>query len=285
MDGTWFETWLLGAPLWMVGVPLLLGMCAVAYAAYVIRRRRERGREAGEDSQEGYVVSGVVGLLALLTGFTFSLAVDRFETRRHLVLEEANAIGTTYLRAQLIVDPHRSRLSDLLVRYTDNKIHLGKATRRDAESKAQLARNDALITDLWTETAASWDSIKGYDFSSSFLDSMNNLIDLDAARKASRAARVPTEVYIVLFIYLTVTAGVMGYVMRGPRGRATAAFLLGLTTLSVLLILDVDRPMSGRIIESQRPMEELQKFLAGNPPAVFDRWKGPEPPVGPAARR
>ena len=84
--------------------------------------------------QESYVVSAVLGLLALLLAFTFSLATDRFEARRVLVLEESNAIGTAFLRTQLLGEPHRARLSQLLIEYTDNRIVLAKA-----EGKADRA--------------------------------------------------------------------------------------------------------------------------------------------------
>ena len=86
------------------------------------RRRKATGSGLATDNQEGYIVSGVLGLLALMLGFTLAMAVDRFDTRRVLVLQDANAIGTTYLRAQLLDEPHRSRISRLLVDYTDNRI-------------------------------------------------------------------------------------------------------------------------------------------------------------------
>jgi hypothetical protein len=107
---------------------------------------------------------------------------------------------------------------------------------------------------------------------------MNNLIDLDAARKAARRARVPPEVFAVLFVYLLVTAGVLGYVMRGTKGRLSAGFLLSLFTLSLVLIIDIDRPLGGGIVEGQGPMESLRRSLAQWPPAVFDRWN--TPPAG-----
>lgn len=284
MDVSWYEDWLRHAPLLGIGAVLLLLSFAAALAGYALQRfhaRADAAKKAEADSQEGFVVSAVAGLLALLTGFTFSLAVDRYDTRRRLVLEEANAIGTTYLRAQLLTEPHRARISDLLVRYTDNRVVLGK-DKPGPDARQRLAVNDALVVDLWTATAASWDSIKGYDFSSAFIDSMNTLIDLDASRKMARAAQVPTVVFTVLFIYLIMTAGVMGYVMNGPRGRITAVFLLALLTLSQMLILDIDRPTGGRIVESQLPMERLRDFLHAQPPSTFDHWKAPAAAAAPA---
>ena len=274
--------WVDGAPLLVLGVVVLVMMAAGLAVGVVFRRRHDgiqRPEAAPDDGQEGYVVSAVLGLLALLLGFTFALAVDRFETRRALVLEEANAIGTAYLRTQLLPEPHRARISGLLVDYTENRVALGRTTA--AQNPQLLVNNDRLVTDLWAATAAGFQSVKGLDFSSAYLDSMNTLIDLDTSRKAAQTVHVPTEVFIVLMIYLVVTAGVLGYVFSGPRGRAAAVFMLGLLWMSMLLIVDIDRPTRGGVRESQAPMQWTLKTLKTIPPATYDRWLTPEVRSGP----
>lgn len=267
-----FQQWLGVAPLLHIAAALLVAMmmaAGVGVGLRLLRERRERADgKTSEEGQEGYIVSAVLGLLALLMGFTFSLAVDRFETRRALVLEEANAIGTTYLRAQLLSEPHRARMTDILVRYTDNRIALARTP-----SAPLIQRNDQLITDMWAATSAAFPSIQGLDFSSAYLDSVNHVIDLDASRKRARAARVPAEVFLVLFVYFVTTAAVLGYVLHGLRGRIAAGFLLALLTLSLLLILDIDRPAGGGVDEGQGPMEALRDTLHSQPPSVFDRWR------------
>jgi hypothetical protein len=261
-------------PIFMLGLMLLACMIAAALLAYFVRRwqdRKDNGGAHRSEGQESYIVSAVLGLLALLLGFTFSLATDRFETRRELVLEESNAIGTAYLRAQLLGEPHRARLSGLLIAYTENKIALAKAVSH--QIPPLVVRDDALITDIWAATAAGFDSIRGIDFSSTFVDSMNEMLDLDASRRAARMARVPPEVFAVLLLYLIVTAGVLGYVLTARRGRLAAGFLMVLVVLSLMLIIDIDRPNAGGINESQRPMEQLLKSLRSQPITVYDRWR------------
>lgn len=276
MNWPWFQEFLSSTPLPWVALAIFASMCAASALGIALHAHRDRRRQPGEaDGQEGYIVSAVLGLLALLMGFTFSLAVDRFDARRVLVLQDANAIGTTYLRAQLLSEPHRARMTDLLVRYVDNRILLAKA-RPDAVAP-YLAVNDTLIVDMWAATSAAFVSIQSRDFSSVYLESVNQVIDLDTSRKAARLARVPPEVFAVLFIYLVTTAGVLGYVLRGLRGRLAAGFLMGLLTLSLVLIVDINRPMLGIIVESQGPMEMLQRSLRAQPPSVYDRWR--EPPA------
>jgi len=271
----WVGEWVAHAPLLLIAAVLVSGMILAAVLGSYLRRKHDReGRGASkedDDTQEGYIVSAVLGLLALLVGFTFAMAIDRYDTRRGRVLEEANAIGTTYLRAQLLEEPHRARISHLLVEYTDLRIALGEQPP-GPEQTALLAKNQALITDLWTATVAAFPAMRQYDISSAFVESMNQVIDLDAARQHARQSRVPAEVYLILFGYYIIAAGVMGYVLVGRRGRQTAAFLLFLFGVSLMLVIDIDRPMTGGIIESQEPMKQLRASLAAQPPAVFDRF-------------
>src|SRR5580765_2907353 len=165
MSWSGVEVWLRSTNILTIGLLVFVAMCVAAVLGVAIRLKRDKQmNRAGEfDTQEGYVVSTVLGLLALLLAFTFSLAVDRFDARRALVLEDAKAIGTTYLRAQLLTEPYRARMSDLLIRYTDNRIALASA--KPGEGASLLANNDALITDIWVATIAAFDSIKDYDFS------------------------------------------------------------------------------------------------------------------------
>lgn len=274
MGWTVVEDWLNQASLHFLGgvlVVLMLLAVAVGVALHHWNYRAGRVRAEREGDLEGLVVSAVLGLLALLMGFTFSLAVDRFDTRRALVLVEANAIGTAYLRAQLLQAPHRARLSGLLLAYTDNRIALAKSAK--PRTGERLAENDRLVTELWAATAAAVPSIRDPGLTGALLQSLNAVIDLDAARKTARVVRVPAEVFAVLFVYLIGTAGVLGYVFVGNRGRGAAAFMLLLLTLSFLLILDIDRPTMGGVREDQGPMEQLLVSLKAQPPPVFDRYR------------
>lgn len=273
MNSPSFAAWMAATPLWLMALSLLLAMALSALLGDGLRRRNlrrqgEGGQADGEDKADGgFLLSSVLGLLALLVGFTFALAVDRFETRRALVLEEANAIGTAYLRTQLLEEPHRSRISSLLVEYTDNRLELARMP--DAEARGHVARNDQLVNQLWVETVAAWPTIRGMDFSSAYIDSVNAVIDLNESRKISRQAKVPYEVYLVLFVYLVVTAALVGYTRKTHRERWAALFLFLLLTLALMLIIDIDRPAAGGISESQQAMEDLQASLRSTPPAYF----------------
>jgi hypothetical protein len=263
-------------PIWLISLLLFAAMFAAATAGRRLATRDANHVAVGEvvtptGEQTSYVVAAVTGLLALLLGFTFSLAIDRFEARRELVVNEANVISKNYLRAQLLDEPHRSRIGGLLREYLDVRIALGSA-RRPAENAELMARDDSLITDLWAATNAAFASIKEYDFSSTFVDGMNELVDTGVARKAARYARVPSIVFVLLVVYEVLTAALLGYVLTGPRGRATGVILILLFGVSLLLILDIDRPTIGSIKESQAPMIWLRQSLVTWPTGTFDRF-------------
>src|SRR5262245_46330262 len=137
--------WLFLFPAAAWGLLLSAGMLLAALAGHALRRRatRKAGEGSFNDTQEGYIVASVVTLLAFMIGFTFAVALDRFEGRRQLVGDDARAIQELYLRAQMLGEPHRSRFSDLLVRYTDNRIEL--AQQMPGEWDAAFARNDRLV--------------------------------------------------------------------------------------------------------------------------------------------
>jgi hypothetical protein len=250
-------------------------MFAAAALGHLLYRmdaaRRIAAVPAREDSkgQEDYIVSAVLGLLALLLGFTFAVAVDRFADRRNLVIEEANAIRAAYLQTQLLEEPYRTQISKTLAAYTEHRLAIGGAPR--AEAVAMLPADERLIAELWTETLAVFPSIRHLEFSSIYLASMNRLIELNVSRELARVMRVPPPVFFVLFVYVVVTAGVLGYVLVGPHGRTAAAFLLLLLALSLTLIIDMDQPTGGRIAETQEPVRQLKIWMAAQPPAPFQR--------------
>jgi hypothetical protein len=261
------------APIWQIGLVLFACLWLGAVAGGYLRRRSNRRRSAdeSENDEATLLISSVLGLMALLIAFTFAIGVDRFDTRRTNVLNEANAIGTTYLRAQLLDPPHRERLSRLLAEYTDVRIEL--ATKLPGErQRALIATSDGLIVDLWAATVAANPSIRSQDNAYSFLETMNQLIDMDATRKAGRQSRIPVVVFAVLFTYQFIISVMVGYTVSGLRARRTSVTFLLLLTVMVCLILDLDRPNSGLVIESQEPMLQLQAFLAQQPPASFDRF-------------
>lgn len=241
----------------------LLALAAIAGRT----ARRARGTHELGSTQEGYVVSAVLGLLALLVGFTFAMAVDRFDNRRSLVAGEANAIASTYLLAQTLTPPYRQEMSGMLVSYVDIRLALGKADGVE-QAAPLLAKSEAQQKRIWSTALAATAPLRD-DISANFLSSAQEMISTGEMRIVARRAHIPTRVYTILFVYMLISAGILGYAFAGSPQPITNGTLFVLLTLCMILIIDLDQPTSGRILESQTAMELLKDRLQRMPTAAF----------------
>ena len=278
--------WLSSLSIVGTGIVTLLVLLMAAGAGQLLRRAQERrARRKNSESepsvaQEGYLLSSALGLLGLLLAFSFGMVLNRYEARRELVTTEANAIGTAYLRAQLLDEPHRSRLSNLLISYTDNRIKLATAD----DPKPYFAANDRLLTEIWAAVSDARESALSHGLTTALLITFNEVIDLDTERKIAWRLRVPTEVLFLLLVFLAVTAGVVGHQVDGPRGKRAALVLFALLAVSITVITDINRPMAGRARESQEAMRMLLASLKAQPPGTFDQFQTPGQPAVSDAR-
>lgn len=256
--------------------PLVI-VAAGLFAALLLAREfgaaiGRRGRPS--DTDNGHILSGILGLLALLIAFTFGLALDRYETRRELVTAEANAIGTADMRVRLLNPPEATRLTALYRAYAETRLRYGEA---DAAGKPALRKASAdLRTQIQTEALAALSPFRTTPLAVVVTPAINESLDVGAAREAAHDARLPSEVLLALVIYALVAAGVLGADAAHRRGATTLMFLL--LTLALTLILDLDRPRGGAIVVSQAPMARLVESLKSTPPPSMAA-----PPPSPAA--
>lgn len=254
-------------PLWAIGVLLLTLLTALYFGGRRLRAHADRRAAATGGSKKsefgGYIVSAMLGLLSLLLGFTFSLATQRFEQRRQLVIEEANAIGTANLRVQILASPYRETLRQLFREHVGHEIALADIGYPD--TGPLRAEDDRILGQIWKTVAAAIAPPKLGPYALLLSQPINGMIDLNASRRAVRATEVPAEVFLVLLAYLIGIAGVLGYEIGSGRATFMACFVLALMSLSLLLIMDIDRPAGGGIREAQGPMEQLRLKLGADP--------------------
>lgn len=247
----WIDRMAHEAPLALIAL-VLLGSLLLSWEMGARTSRRSRVAGAGDADGQGHVLTAVLGLLALLIAFTFGLALERHEVRRALVVEEANALGTAYLRTDLLSAPERLR--SLMRTYAQERLVFGRTA--GSEQAASVARAERLQAAIWREAVASTAPKRGTAVDMLVLAPINEAIDLAAARKAAVDARVPATVLASLWAYALVSAAIMGRVVGGRerRHRTACSVLFILLTLAALLILDLDRPRAGAIRTPQTPM-------------------------------
>lgn len=282
VHGCAMDEWFRSTPIWLVGLLLLIAtaICAAAgawFANWLAKQTADWGKLS--QTQQGYLISSVYALLGLLIGFTFSFAVERYQVRAQLVLEDAKAIDTLYLETQILPEPHRSRMSALLLQYAENHLEIGEAHRNDARAARLLATDDLLLRQMWTDVIPAFESVRSIDFSSVFVQSAVELSNVDLSRRALRRASIPTAIVVVLLFFSLVAAVVLGAVMRTRKGQQVSIALMLLYVLALMLITDLNRPVDGTIREPQEPMRQVVAELKANPPSAYQRLATATPPA------
>jgi hypothetical protein len=218
-----------------------------------------------KDGPVGAMVGSILGLLAIMLAFTFHLAATRYDARRQAVLDEANAIGTAYLRARLLPDPVRSEITDLLRRYTEIRVQ-SVAEARIAEG---IARSEELHQRLWSRAVAAAEKDPRSIMTGLFLQSLNEVINLHSQRVfVGLRSRIAISIWLALFTLAVLGMASMGYQagLSGTR-RSPEMPILTLAFAGVLfLIVDLDRASEGSLRVSQQPMIDLLRTLQSAQP-------------------
>lgn len=244
-------------PLWLLGL-VFFCLLLLAREAGHLARQRIHPRRGDKDDDDTFAMTSVLSLFALLIGFSFSIALHKYDTRRELVVNEANALGTTWLRTDLLDSPHREAVQAVLRRYIAQRIDYAASRDSDAEVAA-FARSAQLQNELWAAVMAAVAPFRDTPRASLLVTTTNESIDLAATRQAERQAHIPGRVLRMLFLFALISAAMVGY-ERGVQRRATT-LLFVLITLAVTLVLDLDRPGTGLLTVPQQPMLDLQQSL------------------------
>ena len=270
-------------PLWLLA-PLLFASLMIAWEAGGWLRRRMVRNPDGEAAEHDYILNGILGLLALLVAFTFGLALDRYDARRELVVEEANAIGTAEMRVRLLDASDGARLAGLLREYADTRLRYGEAIA--AKKPPLRAASLALRARIETETLIALQPIRITPLAAMITPAVNDALDIGVTREATHASRIPTAVLAVLVIYALVSAGVLGSALdaAGRRNRGMSALLFALLAMAIMVILDLDRSQEGFIRISQQPLADLVQGFAATPlPSAESAPPSPAMPASPGA--
>jgi len=252
-------------PLWLIGPGVFLAMVLACWLGHSLKQRlgSDDAGAGNNNPTNGYVISGVFGLLALLMAFSFSLAINRFENRRELVIAEANAIGTFDSRLALRPEPVRGGLSRDLRHYGELRLAWGRAS--DASAAARSVDESSRLLDSIGRRMFAALAREGSDTRLPLLvQSLNDVGDLASARHAERDAHLPSTVIVLLALFCLAGAMVFGHTLEGRRRHAAASYalLFALLTCSFVTIIDLDRPRGGSILVPQSELERAVRDIA-----------------------
>jgi hypothetical protein len=234
--------WLRDAPLWQAGAALLVTQLAARELGAAIRRyrlARQPDDEESDKEQTGYVVSSILGLLALLIGFTFSLALNRFETRQTIVNQEAQALATVNERLLLYRDG--TRLVPFLEAHARIRWRevIGEAVPAAGKTAKQ---RDA----LWREAIAVVKAEDSPPMVPFLLGPLGEAFDTADEQRLQQARRIDGGVLSMLVVLALASALTVGLTAPKGRHRWISAMLFTLLTMSLLSILDLDQANAGR---------------------------------------
>jgi hypothetical protein len=242
----------------------LVGIAVVFLVSEFGWRLGTRTEGHGASGNISALEQSLLGLLALMVGFTFLMALTRFETRREAVLNEANAIGTTALRARLLPEPHRTESLKLLREYAQIRIDYLPTGKSFAELPALIDHSNNIQAALWQEVKALSARDNNMVPTGLFIQALNEMIDNQGKRLSALRNDIPSIVLLSLFGMSAVACGFAGYASGlDPLRTRLPVFITAFLVCSVIfIILDLDRPNVGFITISQQPMIDTVASLS-----------------------
>lgn len=243
-------------PLWLF-YPLTVALALLAAEiGYRLGKWWQSRSHAEKDPSIGAIVGSALALSAFLLAFVTGVAADRFNARRVLVIDDSNAIGTTYLRAGYLQEPIRTASRDLLREYVDERVNV--TTTGEVERAAEHAQE--IQNKLWAMAEQLAREDMSSEMISLYVSALNDMIDIHSTRLAAVHARVPPTVLLLLFFVSIGSIFLLGFSNSYNQTRS----LVGLVILALIfsavlfLIVDLDRPSEGLLRVSQEPMLNLQ---------------------------
>ncbi len=231
--------------------------------------RRLRDRPGVRHEPVGVVQGTLLGLVGLLLAFGLTMAVGRYDTRRAVLVHEADTIGTTFLRAQLLAEPNRSASLDLLEQYTDAALVVADEVPDSPAFDVASARMDQLQRDLWRLAG---DAVTADPIETAprlYIETLNDMFDAHSDRVASLRNRVPSTVLVLLVFGSAVALGALSlYLALLGRGLLTALVATVVVLLILFISFDLDRPDRGLITVPDRPLVDVRASMDPPPAAT-----------------
>lgn len=248
----------------LIAIMLLGFMLLGAEFGYILGREDHQTWNELTRTQFISIQASILGLLALLLGFIFSMAVSRYEYRKQMVVQESNAIGTAALRSQFLPPSYDDEVDKLFRRYVEIRLKSVLHTSQGSLEREQLDREDRQIQrGLWRiANEAAEEDPKSVPLGL-FVSAMNEVIDSKTRRDIAVANHVPESVVIFLLVFAVLAALILGFGdgLAGGSLMSLIGVYCAIVAMAIGLIIDLDRPQTGLSRISQQSMLQLHKIL------------------------
>lgn len=243
--------------LYVLTVALFFAMDELGYR-FGLRYKKQKGE--AKESLVGANLGILLGLLTFMVAFFIGMAASRFDTRLHLVLADANSIGTTALRAELLPEPYAAQAQGLLREYVDVR---AAASQRAIGLPEAKTRSEQLLDQIW-EVGVAAAEVRPTPITASFIQSLNETIDINSEVIFSITTnRMPISTLLIVYLVATISFLLLGFhnSLHENRNLISLTLVVAVFSMVILLIFDLDRPRDGLLQISHEPLLELQTTL------------------------
>jgi hypothetical protein len=248
----------------LINYPVVLFLVAFAmlWLATAVGVRLGRRRRLKDDAREdfGVIQAATLTLLGLILGFSFSMAIGRYDQRKNLEEEEANAIGTEYLRAELLPSADAARIKALLERYTEQRIAF-YTTRDENEYRQINIRTAKLQGELWSAVQAPAVA-QPTPLSALAVAGMNDVLNSQGYTQAAWWNRIPVMAWGLMVVIAICCNVLTGYGARDAKAERKLLLVLPLVvSITFMLIADIDSPRGGLIRVHSQNLQNFSESL------------------------
>lgn len=258
------EEFLYGIPQWIIGLSTLCILIISVEMGYWIGLKAKVEMTQSMKAQISTIQTAILTIFTFLLGFTFAMALSRFDNRKQMVVKESNAIGTAVLRSQLLPENQRAKMNELFKEYVNVEFSITSRANVPLKERMKLSQDAKHLQSLmWNEAFAATENNPLSVPAGLFVTSINQLIDVKTERDIAISNHVPEIVLIGLLIFASLAIGILGYGngLAATHARYPAIILCIVITFSFILIIDLDRPNRGLTKVSQESMIDLMNII------------------------
>jgi hypothetical protein len=256
-------------PLWALSILTVVIVLLAVETGYRLGAYFHARSKPEHEPSVTTMVQATLALLAFLLAFTFGVAAERFNDRRQLVIDEATAIRTAFLRADFLPEANKKEVQNLIRQYVDLRVRLVKDPTHLAEA---LTESNRLQERLWAQAVTMGRANLDSDVAALFIESLNETTAVQSRRIAAALySRIPENIWETLYFMMFLSIAAIGYQAgtAGARNWPITGALAVSFTIVIIMIADLDRPMEGVMKASQQPLIDLSNRIG--PPSVGGR--------------
>lgn len=243
-------------PTLLVAITLFILLIAFYFIGYRLRNSTIKNSPGHTVEDLGAISGTMLGLLALLLAFAFGMSNSRYDTRRQLVIEEANNIGTAILRTDIYPDSLRLVLRNHLKDYVEARIAFYEAGMDMQKTVQEYLRASEISNKIWSIVAAYAREDNITTRTSELIPALNAMIDITTTRRAAGEATIPDPIMYFLFALCLCSSFLLGYDAKNKFDWIVVVGFALMLSATVFTIIDLDRPRSG-LIDLDKPNEKI----------------------------